>query len=108
LGVNIGLELLTSTPLWFGGGYLFGVAMRPVRVEARAFETINGYPIWQAMEESVYAWGALKTFPEAVRDKKELQLELNLAEIMESLGDSLTRQGLLASRLRGQPGVAQH
>ncbi len=108
LGANIGLELLTNTPLWFGGGYLFGVAMRPVRVEARAFETINGYPIWQTMEQSVYAWSALKTFPEEVRDKKEIQLELNLAEIMESIGDSLTKQELLTSRLRGQPAVAQH
>ena len=96
---NVGYELLTSTPLWFGGGYLFGVAMRPVRVEARAFETFQGYPIWQAMDESAYAWGALKTLPEAVREKKETQLELNLAEIMESLGDDLTKQEFMASRL---------
>ncbi|MGC4095700.1 MAG: hypothetical protein QM706_01175 [Nitrospira sp.] len=100
LGANIGVELLTSTPLWFGGGYLFGVSMRPVRVEARAFETVQGYPIWQEMEESVYAWSALKTLPEAVRDKKEIQLELNLAEIMESLGDGLTKQNWQKSQLR--------
>jgi hypothetical protein len=104
---NVGFELLTSTPLWFGGGYLFGVAMRPVRVEARAFETIHGYPIWQSMEESVYAWGALKQLPEGVRDKKEVQLELNMAEIMESLGDSLTKQEFMASRLRRQPEFSQ-
>lgn len=104
---NVGFELLTSTPLWFGGGYLFGFAMRPVRVEARAFETIHGYPIWQSMEESVYAWGALKQLPEGVRDKKEVQLELNMAEIMESLGDSLTKQEFMASRLRGQPEFLQ-
>jgi hypothetical protein len=104
---NVGFELLTSTPLWFGGGYLFGVAMRPVRVEARAFETNQGYPVWQAMEESAYAWGALKQLPEAVRDKKEVQLQLNLAEIMESLGDSLIQQEYLASQLRGQPEFAQ-
>jgi len=61
--------------------------MRPVRVEARVFETRQGYPIWQAMEESVYAHGALKTLPETVRDKKEIQLYLNLAETMESLGE---------------------
>ena len=76
-------------------------------MEARAFETIQGYPIWQAMDESAYAWGALKELPEAVRDKKEIQLELNLAEIMESLGDSLTKQEFMASRLRGQPEFAQ-
>ncbi len=27
---NVGFELLTSTPLWFGGGYVFGVALRHV------------------------------------------------------------------------------
>lgn len=104
---NVGYELLTSTPLWFGGGYLFGVAMRPVRVEARAFETSTGYPIWQAMEESAYAYGALKQLPEAVREKKEVQLELNMAEIMESLGDSLTKQEFMASQWRGQPEFAR-
>ena len=104
---NLGYELLTSTPLWFGGGYLFGVAMRPVRVEARAFETVQGYPIWQAMEESVYARGALKMLPEDVRGKKEYQLELNMADIVESLGDSLTKQAYTTSQLRGQPMVAQ-
>jgi len=107
IGANIGFELLTSTPVWFGGGYVFGVAFRPVRVEARAFETVQGYPIWQAMEESVYAWTALKSLPEAVRDKKETQLELNLAEIMESLGDSLTEQEYMASRFKGQPEFVQ-
>ena len=99
---NVGFELLTSTPLWFGGGYLFGVSFRPVRVEARAFETVQGYPIWQSMEESAYAWGALKELPEAVRDKKEVQLVLNLAEIMESLADSLVKESLSASELRGR------
>jgi hypothetical protein len=96
LAGNLGFELLTSVPLWFGGGYVFGITMRPVRVEARAFETRRGYPIWQDMDESVYARGALKKLPEATRDKKEVQLYLNLAEIIESLGDNLTRQGYTA------------
>src|SRR5262245_21207990 len=104
---NVGFELLTSTPLWFGGGYLFGVAMRPVRVEARTFETVQGWPIWQTMEESVYAWGALKAFPEEVRDKKELQLQLNMAEIMETLGDDLTKAGYTASQVRAHYGSFQ-
>lgn len=101
---NVGFELLTSTPLWFGGGYVFGIALRPVRVEARAFETVHGYPIWQTMEESAYAWGALEALPEAVRGKKESQLALNLAEIMESLGDDLIKQSFMVSRLR-EPSV---
>ena len=96
---NIGFELLTSTPLWFGGGYLFGVALRPVRVEARAFETIEGYPVWQSMDESAYARGALKLFPKDVREKKETQLQLNLAEVMDSLADSLTEQAFTVPEL---------
>ena len=107
LGANLGFELLTSTPLWFGGGYIFGVALRPVRVEARAFETVQGYPIWQAMDQSAYAWGPLKTLPEAVREKKETQLQLNLAEIMESLGDDLTKQAFMASQLRELAALAE-
>ena len=97
---NVGFELLTSTPVWFGGGYLFGVAFRPVRAEVRAYETVSGNPVWQDMEESVYARGALKQLPEEMRKKKEVQLHLNLAEIMESLGDSLIKQGFEGSQLR--------
>ena len=97
LAASVGWDVLTSAPIWFGGGYLFGVAFRPVRVEARAFETLQGYPIWQTMEEAVYAWSALKTLPEEMRGLKEVQLELNLAEIMESMGDSLTRQNFSRS-----------
>ena len=31
-----GLEATYGRPLWFGGAYLFGVSMRPVRMEGRA------------------------------------------------------------------------
>ncbi|MBS0166233.1 MAG: hypothetical protein JSR29_09135 [Nitrospira sp.] len=97
---NVGIEVLANSAIFFGGGYLFGVAFRPVRVEARVLETTHGYPIWQSMEESVYAYGALKLLPEEVRGRKEAQLTLNLAEIMESLGDSLTNQGFEAGHFR--------
>jgi len=56
------------------------------------FETQQGTLIWQSMDESAYAWKALKTLPEGVRDKKDIQLELNLAEIMETLADGLIEQ----------------
>jgi hypothetical protein len=97
LAASVGWDVLTSAPIWFGGGYLFGVAFRPVRVEARVFETLQGYPIWQTMEEAIYAWSALKTLPEEIRGRKEVQLDLNLAEIMESMGDNLTGQNMSRS-----------
>lgn len=93
-------ELVTDVPVWWGGAYIAGWAFRPVRVEARVFDTLKGYPIWQSMEESVYAYEALKLLPEDVRGRKEVQLTLNLAEIMESLGDGLIKQGYTVSWLR--------
>lgn len=99
---NIGFELLTSTPVWFGGGYLFGVSFRPVRVEARAFDTVKGEPIWKEAESAAYAKGVLKEFSEEVRKKKEVQLEVNLAGVMESLADSLLKEEFTASKLRGK------
>ncbi|MDE3042705.1 MAG: hypothetical protein KGJ82_19340 [Nitrospirota bacterium] len=100
MAATAGSELITDVPFWWGGAYIAGWAFRPVRVEARAFDTLKGYPIWQSMEESVYAYEALKLLPEDVRGRKETQLTLNLAEIMESLGDGLIKQGYTVSWLR--------
>jgi hypothetical protein len=86
---NIGFELATSTPLWFGGGYLFGVACRPVRVEAQAVETILGAEVWSDMEVALLARKQLQEFPEEERSKKEVQLQVNLRRAMEALGHSL-------------------
>jgi hypothetical protein len=99
---NIGFELLTSTPVWFGGGYLFGISFRPVRVEARAFDTVKGEQVWKEAEAVAYARGALKEFPEEIRKKKETQLKINLAGVMESLADSLLKEEFTASKLRGK------
>jgi hypothetical protein len=82
-----------------GGGYIFGVAFRPVRVEARAFETLQGYPIWQSTDEAFYAWHALKQLPESERGKKESQLRINVGRAMEGLADSLNAEGFTVSQL---------
>jgi len=58
-------------------GCLFGVTLRPVRVEACACETIQGYQIWQLMEESIYAWRAFNLFIAGLPGKKEAPLKLN-------------------------------
>lgn len=97
---NVGFELLTSTPVWFGGGYLFGVAFRPVRVEASAIDPINGTVVWHDTEVAVYVWGRLKEVPEEDRKKKEVQLGLNLTTATEGLGDSLVDAGLTRDSLR--------
>ncbi|MDE3226143.1 MAG: hypothetical protein KGN30_12125 [Nitrospirota bacterium] len=97
---NIGFELLTSTPVWFGGAYVFGVAFRPVRVEARAIETTQGIPVWQETEVAMYAWDELDLLPESEREKKEAQLRINLESAMAGLADSLTDEGMTTTQLR--------
>lgn len=74
----------------------------PCAGRGTVFDTIQGWPIWQTMEESVYAWGALKYLPKALRDKKEAQLNLNIAETMESIGDSVTEEGYTVSQLKAR------
>lgn len=99
-GVVIGWDLLTSPPVWFGGGYLFGIAFRPVIVEARAFSTSNGEPVWQDQAIAIYARGILKELPEEQRSKKAVQLYVNLTKAMEELGDSLNSEGYTVTKLR--------
>lgn len=108
---NIGFELLTSTPVWFGGGYLFGVAFSPVRVDAWAVETQRGTEVWDSEAIAVYVWRRLKTVPEEDRKKKEVALRLNLKKAMEDLTESLldeelTKQSLRSSLLEPQDVVA--
>ena len=97
---NIGFELLTSTPVWFGGGYLFGIAFRPVRIEARAFDTVKGEERWKEAEASAYARDVLEQFSEDLRKKKEIQLEVNLAATIESLADALLKEAFTSSQLK--------
>lgn len=91
---NLGFELMTSPPVWFGGGYLFGVAFRPVRVEARALDVETGAVVWEEMESAAYARDSLKALPEKERDKKEAQLGVNLRKAMDALVDSFLAEHL--------------
>lgn len=88
---NIGLELLTSTPLWFGGFYLFGLAFRPVSIEAWVLSTEDGREIWQESVESILSRKILKTYPQAERSKKEVQLEASMREAIAKLSKSLSK-----------------
>jgi hypothetical protein len=103
---NMGFELLTSTPVWFGGAYLFGLAFRPVRVEAWAIDPVLGDHVWSEMEVAVYVGRALQEVPKEERKKKEVQLGINLKRATEALGDSLmdakiTKATLWEHRLPG-------
>ena len=104
---NVGVEVLTNSAIFLGGGYLFGVAFRPVRIEARGFDTSSGYPIWQQMEEAFYARNDLKQLAESDRGKKELQLRVNLARAISGMAESLSAQGFTVDESEARPAVAQ-
>ncbi len=97
---NIGFELLTSTPVWFGGGYLFGVAFSPVRVDAWAVDTVTGEELWSGEEITLYLWKELENVPEEDRKKKEVRLWLNLKKAVEALGESLLGERFTLPDLR--------
>ena len=99
---NVGFNLLTSTPIWFGGGYLFGLAGRPVRVEASALETVHGEQLWSNTEVAIYLWKELRELPLEVRAKKEVQLKVNLMKTMETLADDFAAEGLNRTKLGEQ------
>ena len=99
---NVGFNLLTSTPIWFGGGYLFGLAGRPVRVEASALETVHGEQLWSDTEVAIYLWKELRELPLEVRAKKEIQLKVNLFKVMETLADNFAAERLNRTKLEKQ------
>jgi len=103
---NVGVDVLVNAALLLGGGYLFGIAFRPVIIEARALEAVQGNPIWQATDGAFYARGALKQLPESERGKKESQLRINLGTAIEGLADSLAAARFAVSdlaRMSGEP-----
>ena len=96
---NAGIEALTNSAIFLGGGYLFGIAFRPVRVAAQAYETATGEQVWENTEVSIYLWGELKRLPEEMRAKKEVQLFINLSRAIEELANSLAGEGLTLKEL---------
>ena len=99
MAATAGSELLTDVPFWWGGAYIGGWAFRPVRVEASAFDPLDGAVVWDETEAAVYLRGRLKEVPEGERKKKEVQLGLNLKKAMEDIADSLIDAGFTISTL---------
>jgi hypothetical protein len=91
---NIGFELATSTPLWFGGAYLFGWAFRPVTaVDVQVLSTQDGKQVWHESVERIVARTVLKQQPAEERSKKEVQLEASLAAAIDVLARVLSEGG---------------
>jgi len=87
---NIAFDLVTSTPLWFGGAYVFGWAFRPVTVKAFAISVTDGKEVWSKTIDRIVDRKILATYPQRERSKKEIQLEVSLHSAMRAVSLSLT------------------
>ncbi len=87
---NVAFDLVTSTPLWFGGAYIFGWAFRPVTVKAWALSTTDGKEVYSVTIDRIVDRKILATYPEQERSKKEIQLEASLHSAMRAVALSLT------------------
>jgi hypothetical protein len=95
MAATAGSELLTDVPLWWGGAYIAGWALRPVQVQVEALRVTGcEQDVWE--EETLVIlvpWKTLANFPSEKRRRKEVQLEVNLThaltEIAEHAGHEL-------------------
>lgn len=93
LWANIGFELLTSTPIWFGGTYLFGWAFRPVTVEAWLVRTDpEGTLLWEGEEDKLVSRKILRKFPEEERKLKQRQLRSSLEAAIQKLAKGIAKK----------------
>lgn len=85
-----GSELFTDVPFWWGGAYLAGWALRPVRVQAEALE-VRGCAKQPWMEEALVMLvpgKTLKQYPPEERRRKDVQLTVNLSRALTEIADS--------------------
>ncbi|MBX9661284.1 MAG: hypothetical protein K2X00_22235 [Nitrospiraceae bacterium] len=87
-------ELVTDLPFWWGGAYVGGWAFRPVRIKAEAIQ-ITGCQkrIWTEQELVFLVPGkTLAKYPPEERQRKEVQLEVNLQHALTNLADAAGRE----------------
>lgn len=90
---NVGFELLTSTPIWFGGAYLFGWAFRPVTVEAWLIRTDpEGTLLWKGEEDKLVSRKILRKFPEEERKLKQRQLRSSIEAAIQQLAKEIAKK----------------
>jgi hypothetical protein len=98
----LGFELLHNIPLYFGGGYMLGIALRPVRVHASCVDTQHNEEVWEDTEVETYLFEGFKDVPDWVKAKKEYQLMQNLNRALDNLVESFLAEDLTLTTLRAR------
>lgn len=91
-------ELLTDVPVWWGGAYIAGWALRPVRLKAEAWEVRKCVEkSWkeEAVVVLIPGW-TLKKRESDERRRKEVQLTVNLTRAVTEIADQAGKELRLA------------
>lgn len=91
VGANIVFELATSTPLWFGGAYIFGWSFRPVTVDGTIISSSDGKEKWSESFDRITSEKILETYPKEEQSKKEVQLEVSLRRAVGALAEAMSK-----------------
>lgn len=94
MAATAGSEFLTDVPFWWGGAYVAGWAFRPVRIQIEALQVAGcAARVWHEQEVVVLIpWKTLAKYPPEERQRKEVQLEVNLNRALAELAKSAGRE----------------
>jgi hypothetical protein len=94
MAATAGSELLTDVPFWWGGAYIAGWAFRPVRIQVAALQVMGcAEPVWHDEEVIVLIpWKTLAKYLPEERQRKEVQLEVNLSRALAEVAVSAGRE----------------
>lgn len=94
MAATAGSELLTDVPFWWGGAYVAGWAFRPVRIQIEALQVTGcAARVWHEQEVVVLIpWKTLAKYPPEERQRKEVQLEVNLSRALAEVAESAGRE----------------
>jgi len=92
MGAYLAYDLVTDLPLWYGGAYVFGWALRPVHIEVEAIQ-LKGCEVVQWQDEAVVisAHKELNEYPPEERKRKDVQLRVHLEKALKSVAEAAGR-----------------
>lgn len=86
---NLGWEVLTNGPLWFGGAWLFGQAYKPVTVNVKMISLQREISEYEKEIEVTKSAHMLSKVPKNERKKIEIQLDASLKKAIKEVAIEL-------------------
>lgn len=82
---NLGWEVVTNGPIWFGGAWLFGQAYKPVTIETKLVTFKDGIHEDKEEFDVTKSQHMLEKYPKKERKKVENQLDASLKKALKHI-----------------------